>query len=108
MQGCNLHWCSHLRRSHFRVRSSVVYQGFECAEVNSLDLTGACLSRMANKVELYEATSSGKVVGGFLTNSELAMSLQKLLISIDLMRLKACRTAGLGGGGWKLREDMTR
>jgi hypothetical protein len=54
-----------------------VNQGFECVEVINLDFTGACLSSMADKVELYEATRSGKAVGGLVTNAELAMSLQK-------------------------------
>ena len=59
----------------FKVRSYVVYQGFEGVEAISLDLTGVCLSRMANKVALYEATRSGKAVGGLMIKAELAMSL---------------------------------
>jgi hypothetical protein len=54
---------------------------------------------MANNVLLYEATRSGKAVGGFVTNAELAISWQKLWMSMDLMRLKVWRIAGLGGGG---------
>ena len=39
-----------------------------------MDLTGICLSIMVVKVVFSEATWSGKVVGRFVINAELAMN----------------------------------